>query len=104
LRDRPFLYAALNTKTGKVQGKTAQRHTSKELVSFLEDVVAPYDAEEEIHIICDNLAAHKTRQVATFLDGVGEPGYESVFRRDRNRHQRSFSHGEKLLVVAPQRT
>jgi len=61
------LYAALNTKTGKVQGKTARRHTSKEFVSFLEDVVTPYDAEQEIHIICDNLSAHKTQQVAEFL-------------------------------------
>jgi transposase len=61
------LYAALNTKTGKVQGKTAQRHTSQEFVSFLEQVVAPYDAEQEIHIICDNLSAHKTQKVATFL-------------------------------------
>lgn len=62
------LYAALNTKTGKVQGKTARRHTSKEFVSFLEDVVAPYGADQQIHIICDNLSAHKTRQVAEFLD------------------------------------
>lgn len=61
------LYAALNTKTGKVQGKTAARHTSKEFVSFLADIVAPYDAEQEIHIICDNLSAHKTKKVAEFL-------------------------------------
>lgn len=62
------LYAALNTKTGKVQGKTALRHTSQEFVSFLEDVVAPYHSEQEIHIICDNLSAHKTNKVAEFLD------------------------------------
>jgi transposase len=30
-------------------------------------VVTPYDAEQEIHIICDNLSAHKTQQVAEFL-------------------------------------
>lgn len=62
------LYAALNTKTGKVLGKTARRHTSKEFVSFLEDVVAPYRADQEIHIICDNLSAHKTQKVAAFLE------------------------------------
>jgi transposase len=65
------LYAALNTKTGKVQGKTARRHTSKEFVRFLEDVVAPYGAEQEIHIICDNLSAHKTKTVAEFLEAHG---------------------------------
>ena len=62
------LYAALNTKTGKVQGKTARRHTSKEFVSFLEQIVAPYDPEQEIHIICDNLSAHKTKLVESFLE------------------------------------
>ncbi len=62
------LYAALNTKTGEVQGKTARRHTSQEFVGFLKDVVRPYDAEQEIHIICDNLSAHKTQRVAEFLE------------------------------------
>jgi len=51
-----------------VQGKTTRRHTSKEFVSFLADIVRPYDAEQEIHIICDNLSAHKTQRVAEFLE------------------------------------
>jgi hypothetical protein len=34
------LYAALDVKTGKVQGKTAERHTSTEFVGFLEQVVS----------------------------------------------------------------
>src|SRR2546425_1197245 len=34
------LYAAFNTKTGEVIGKTTERHTSEEFVSFLTDVVA----------------------------------------------------------------
>lgn len=61
------LYAALDTKTGKVQGKTAARHTSLEFVDFLEDVVASCEPQREIHIICDNLSAHKTKLVAAFL-------------------------------------
>jgi hypothetical protein len=32
------LYAALDVKSGKVQGKTAERHTSAEFVRFLEQV------------------------------------------------------------------
>ena len=62
------LYAALNTKTGKVQGKTAARHTSREFVGFLEEVVTSCEPQREIHIICDNLSAHKTKLVAAFLD------------------------------------
>jgi len=34
------LYAALNTATGEVLGKTAAHHTSEEFVAFLSDIVA----------------------------------------------------------------
>ena len=61
------LYAALNTKTGEVIGKTAERHTSEEFVAFLSDVVAHQPADKEIHIIADNLSAHKTARVQDFL-------------------------------------
>jgi hypothetical protein len=33
------LYAAFNTKTGEVLGRTATRHTSAEFVAFLTDLV-----------------------------------------------------------------
>lgn len=61
------LYAALDVKTGKVQGKTAERHTSAEFVDFLEQVVAGCKPHQSIHIILDNLSAHKTNQVEDFL-------------------------------------
>jgi transposase len=54
------LYAALDVKTGKVQGKTAQRHTSATFVDFLEQLVSTCNTRQEIHIILDNLSAHKT--------------------------------------------
>jgi transposase len=61
------LYAALDTKTGKVHGKTAERHTSEEFVAFLEQVVQQCRPGQEIHIILDNLSAHKTKLVRAFL-------------------------------------
>jgi len=61
------LYAALNTKTGEVLGKTAARHTSEEFVAFLEQVVSSQPRGKEIHVIADNLSAHKTKRVAAFL-------------------------------------
>ena len=61
------LYAALNTKSGEVVGKTAARHTSQEFVAFLTDLVANQPRGKEIHIIADNLSAHKTMRVAQFL-------------------------------------
>ncbi|MEX0828761.1 MAG: IS630 family transposase [Nitrospirales bacterium] len=61
------LYAAFNTKTGEVLGKTAERHTSSEFVAFLTDMVANQLAGKEIHVIADNLSAHKTTRVDEFL-------------------------------------
>ena len=55
------LYAAFNTKSGKVLGKAVTRHTSAEFVAFLTDIVANQPKGKEIHIICDNLSAHKTQ-------------------------------------------
>jgi transposase len=61
------LYAALNTATGEVLGKTAARHTSEEFVTFLSNIVSHQPRHREIHIIVDNLSAHKTQRVRDFL-------------------------------------
>ena len=52
------LYAALNVRTGEVQGKTTARHTSRDFVGFLGEVVATRESDEAIHVILDNLSAH----------------------------------------------
>src|SRR6266705_723696 len=62
------LYAAFNTKTGEVLGKTAQRHTSAEFVAFLTDIVVNQPRGKEIHVIADNLSAHKSVPVKEFLE------------------------------------
>jgi transposase len=61
------LYAALDTATGRVHGKTAAHHTRREFVAFLEEVVSLCPPRQEIHIILDNLSAHKTLSVREFL-------------------------------------
>src|SRR5713101_3942543 len=55
------LYAALNTHTGGVIGQTVPRHTSAAFVEFLTDIVETQPRRREIHVIVDNLAAHKTK-------------------------------------------
>jgi transposase len=62
------LYAAFNTQTGEVLGKTADRHTSAEFVAFLTDIVANQPRGKQIHVIADNLSAHKTERVEQFLE------------------------------------
>jgi transposase len=62
------LYAALETQSGEILGKTAKRHTSSEFVSFLEEIVASQPTGKSIHVIADNLSAHKTKLVDAFLE------------------------------------
>lgn len=61
------LYAAMNTKTGTIIGQTVPRHTSAAFVEFLGELAAAHP-RRDIHVIVDNLAAHKTKVVQAFLD------------------------------------
>ena len=61
------LYAALNTRTGEIIGQTVPRHTSAAFVDFLQDVLATQSRRREIHVIVENLSAHKTKKVEAFL-------------------------------------
>src|SRR5215203_6491739 len=60
------LYAALNTRTGEILGQTVPRHTSQAFIEFLGDIVTAHP-RRPIHVIVDNLAAHKTKAVDAFL-------------------------------------
>src|SRR5438128_8854290 len=62
------LYAALDVKTGKVQGKTEKRQTSAESTVFLRESVKKARWAKQIHIVLDNLSAHKTKAVEEFLE------------------------------------
>jgi transposase len=62
------LYAAFDTRSGEVFGQTAHRHTSQEFVAFLDALVASQPEGREIHLVLDNLSAHKTKRVQRFLD------------------------------------
>src|SRR5437867_2133675 len=62
------LYAALDTKTGRVHGKTSARHSRRDFLAFLEEVVSLCPPRQQIHIILDNLSAHKTQAVRDFLE------------------------------------
>jgi transposase len=61
------LYAAFNTKKDEVLGKTAARHTPAEFIAFLTDIVVNQPRGKEIHVVADNLSAHKTLQVKDLL-------------------------------------
>src|SRR5260221_4245395 len=76
------LYAALDTRTGDVMGKTTARQTSAEFVDFLGQIVASQPEGREIHIVADNLSPHKTKHVFEFLQAnpserIHKPPYYS---------------------------
>ncbi len=60
-------YAAFNTRTGEVFGKTATSLTSAEFVASRTDIVANQPRSKGIHVIADNLSAHEAKQVEAFL-------------------------------------
>jgi transposase len=61
------LFAALNTATGKVIGKLSARHRAVDFRDFLDETGRQTEAGLAIHVICDNLAAHKAPAVQKWL-------------------------------------
>jgi transposase len=61
------LFAAFNILTGKVIGKVARKTNSKEFLSFLKLVDRRTNPEKDLHIILDNLSAHKTKEVRDWV-------------------------------------
>jgi transposase len=55
------LYAALDVKTGAVHGMTAARHTAQEFITFLKGLIERARWAQEIHVVLDNLSAHRPR-------------------------------------------
>ena len=46
---------------------TAARHTAHEFITFLNGLVERAGSAKEIHVVLDNLSAHKTKDVQRFL-------------------------------------
>ena len=61
------LFAALNVASGFVIGKCYKRHRAKEFLAFLKEIDARMPEDIDIHIIMDNYATHKTKQVRAWL-------------------------------------
>lgn len=61
------LYAALEVASGRVLGKAVERHTSAEFIDFCQRITAAQPKDRKIHLIVDNLSAHKTKAVGAWL-------------------------------------
>jgi transposase len=61
------LFAALDTKTGKVIGQLHRRHRSLEFRKFLDQIDAAVPAGFAVHLILDNYGTHKTASIQRWL-------------------------------------
>jgi transposase len=61
------LFAALNTATGKVIGKLTAQHRAIDFRDFLDEIDRQTGPGLDVHIICDNLSAHKAPVVHRWL-------------------------------------
>lgn len=61
------LFAAFNILTGEVIGRVEKRSRSKEFLAFLKQVERQTPKDKELHIVLDNLSAHKTKEVTEWV-------------------------------------
>jgi transposase len=61
------LFAALNVATGTVITDIRKSHTSADFIAFLNKVNRQVSADLDVHVILDNLSAHKTPAVHKWL-------------------------------------
>ena len=60
------LFAALEIATGQVTGAVKPRHRNQEFLAFLKQVAKAYP-DQQLHLVMDNYAAHKHRNVQAWL-------------------------------------
>jgi len=61
------LFAALNVATAKVVARCTRRHRATDLVAFLRALDAQVEPDLDMHVVLDNLSAHKAPVVQRWL-------------------------------------
>ena len=61
------LFAALDVLSGNVIGECKERHTAEDFIKFLKKVDKASDKKKVLHIVADNLSAHKTKDVYEYI-------------------------------------
>ena len=62
------MFAAFDTRSGKVYGMTAERKRQEEFIAFLEQLDRAFGSTiTAIHVVLDNLRMHKGKKVQAWL-------------------------------------
>ncbi|MFE5119394.1 IS630 family transposase [Streptomyces sp. NPDC056669] len=88
------LFAALNTATGKVIGKLSAQHRAVDFRDFLDKIDRQTDPGLAVHVICDNLSAHK----APVVHPRFQPHFTSTYSSWINQVERWFAGLERRCL------
>lgn len=61
------LFAALNVATGEVLYDTRKRHRATQVLAFFRFIDAHVPRELDVHVVLDNLSAHKAPEITKWL-------------------------------------
>ena len=61
------LFAALNVATGEVLARCTRQHRAQDFVAFLREIDASVEPDLDVHVVLDNLSAHKAPPVHRWL-------------------------------------
>ena len=56
------LFAALEVSTGTIKGKITEEKKRIDFQKFMDEVVAEYSSDQEIHVVLDNYCTHKKNE------------------------------------------
>lgn len=62
------LFAAMNIATGEVLHSTRKRHTGADVLAFFKWIDLHVPAELDVHVVLDNLSAHMSEPLRTWLE------------------------------------
>lgn len=62
------LFAALNVATGEVLHQTRRRHTGADVLAFFKQIDRHTPGRLDVHVILDNVSAHKSEPVRKWLE------------------------------------
>ena len=56
------LFAVLEVSTGTIKGKVTEAKKREDFQSFMDEIVAEYSPDQEIHVVLDNYCTHKKNE------------------------------------------
>jgi len=76
------LFAAMNIATGEVLTHCQKGHTAKDVLRFFKQIDASVPRGLAVHVVLDNLSAHKAPEITKVVGTPGSPTLAPAFHPD----------------------